>query len=185
MFLRMRLPTSLTSISPRGFSKSYHSISDSLIFGCFFGCTMTQRRRVARQLPAGLLAMLCACAAALSFVQISCSHPRLYSRLELLAERRWRFDSGRDRGGERQKDVNFAAGRGEVVPGLWAWLKQMRLDHHWAAANAWCGEAGASTMNDVIRERAILVAALHLVDDEAETLCKRARTAYAAVNGFQ
>merc|ERR1711974_303483 len=103
------------------------------------------------------------------------------------AARDWTFSADRDKGGARPTEVDYSAAVGETVPGLWAWLRHMKLEHHWEAVDAWCRQAGLTTMQDVVKPDrvAALLDALPFEDPEASTLRRRARTALAAVNGFQ
>eukprot|EP00446_Apocalathium_sp_SHHI-4_P067851 CAMPEP_0177537710 /NCGR_PEP_ID=MMETSP0369-20130122/57930_1 /TAXON_ID=447022 ORGANISM="Scrippsiella hangoei-like, Strain SHHI-4" /NCGR_SAMPLE_ID=MMETSP0369 /ASSEMBLY_ACC=CAM_ASM_000364 /LENGTH=163 /DNA_ID=CAMNT_0019020355 /DNA_START=41 /DNA_END=532 /DNA_ORIENTATION=- len=72
----------------------------------------------------------------------------------------------------------------EVVPGLWYWLRHMRLEANWDKANSWCADSGAATMLEVLDNLDDLREALSLEATEDQMLRRRARLAYSAVNGF-
>mmetsp|Transcript_123409 Transcript_123409/g.384070 ORF Transcript_123409/g.384070 Transcript_123409/m.384070 type:complete len:153 (+) Transcript_123409:76-534(+) len=81
--------------------------------------------------------------------------------------------------------VSSAATQDEAVPGLWGWLKHLGLEHHWQSVDAWCAEAGAAELQEVVDSVEELAEELPLEAAEVETLRRRARLALSAVNGFQ
>uniref|UniRef100_A0A7S3HFJ6 Uncharacterized protein n=1 Tax=Spumella elongata TaxID=89044 RepID=A0A7S3HFJ6_9STRA len=80
-------------------------------------------------------------------------------------------------GFDRASPLGPDAEVGEQVPGMKAWLKQMKLEEHLGAANAWCDEMGAAVMAEVLESLDDLAKALPL--EVGEVVKKRGRVAYS------
>ncbi|CAE7215204.1 unnamed protein product [Symbiodinium natans] len=80
-------------------------------------------------------------------------------------------------GFERASPLGPRPQEGEVVAGLRTWLKQMGLEEHLPAANAWCEEMGASVMAEIIEDLEDFVEGMDLNDEDAQKLRKRGKVA--------
>ncbi|CAE7856889.1 unnamed protein product [Symbiodinium necroappetens] len=80
-------------------------------------------------------------------------------------------------GFERASPLGPRPQDGEAVAGLRTWLKQMGLEDHLPAANAWCEEMGASVMAEILEDLEDFVEGMNLNDEDSQTLRKRGKVA--------
>merc|ERR1712216_1036334 len=71
--------------------------------------------------------------------------------------------------------------KGEVVPGLLAWMKHLALEDHMEVANACCEEMGAAVLDEGVEAKEDLAEALPISPEEKARFLKRARLAQSVL----